>query len=317
MGIALEGDLGSRIDVVLAVAMLNGFASKGEARTIALCTSQPNLKTAQFVDVLSGFYAPRPAGGVAMIGMAGGRASADAPVLTGTLAAKNAEGTPRYTSNVRDLRDTADNAVLIRNILLAQNDQNATVVLGGPATGLAHLLALYGSHPQIATKVKQLVVAAGAYPSGAADPNISGDLAAARTLFAEWPTPIVAVGTEVGAALPYPGASIEKDFAWSEAHPVVDAYRVFKPMPYDAPAAALAATLYAVHPDNGYFTLSEPGTITVLADGRTQFAPGASGKHRYLVVDPAQKDRVIKMYTDMVSAQPVPRGGRGRGGDLE
>ena len=45
-------------------------------------------------------------------------------------------------------------------------------------------------------------------------------------------------------------------------------------MPYDAPAPALAAVLYAVHPDDGYFTLSEPGTISVLDDGRTQFTPG-------------------------------------------
>ena len=112
------------------------------------------------------------------------------------------------------------------------------------------------------------------------------DVAAARKLFAEWPTPIVAVGSEVGDALPYPGASIEKDFAWSPAHPVVDAYRAFKPMPYDAPASALAAVLYAVHPEDGYFTLSDPGTITVQDDGRTRFTPAADGKHRYLIVDP-------------------------------
>ena len=95
-------------------------------------------------------------------------------------------------------------------------------------------------------------------------------------MFAEWPTPLVAVGAEVGAALPYPGASIEKDFAWSPAHPVVDAYRAFKPMPYDAPASALAAVLYAAHPEDGLFTLSPPGTITVPDDGRTQFTPGPS-----------------------------------------
>ena len=112
------------------------------------------------------------------------------------------------------------------------------------------------------------------------------DIAAARKLFAEWPTPVVAVGSEVGDALPYPGASIEKDFAWSPAHPVVDAYRALKPMPYDAPASALAAVLHAVHPEDGYFTLSDPGTITVQDDGRTRFTPAADGRHRYLIVDP-------------------------------
>ena len=123
----------------------------------------------------------------------------------------------------------------------------------------------------------------------------------------------MAVGSEVGDALPYPGSSIDKDFAWSPAHPVVDAYRAFKPMPYDAPASALAAVLYAVHPDDGFFKLSDPGTISVLDDGRTRFTPGADGKHRYLIVDPAQKERITALYTTMVSAAPAPRPGRGRG----
>jgi hypothetical protein len=156
-------------------------------------------------------------------------------------------------------------------------------------------------------------VAAGALPAGPAESSIKSDVAAARRLFAEWPTPIVMVGTEVGDTLAYPAASIEKDFAWSPAHPVVEAYRAFRPMPYDAPAPALAAVLYAAQPDEGYFTLSPPGTISVLDDGRTRFAPQADGKHRYLIVDPAQKARVVTQYTSLVSAQPAPRPGR-RGG---
>jgi hypothetical protein len=89
---------------------------------------------------------------------------------------------------------------------------------------------------------------------------------------------------------------------------------MFKPMPYDAPASALAAVLYAVHPDAGHFKLSEPGTISVQDDGRTRFAPAANGKHRYLIVDPARKDQVISTYTALVSQPPAQRAGRGGGG---
>ena len=117
----------------------------------------------------------------------------------------------------------------------------------------------------------------------------------------------------MGDALPYPGASIEKDFGWAPAHPVVDAYRALKPMPYDAPASALAAVLYAVHPDEGFFKLSDPGTISVLDDGRTRLTPGADGKHRYLIVGPALKDVITTLYATMVSAAPAPRPARGRG----
>jgi hypothetical protein len=319
IGVALDGDFGNRLDAALAVAMLNGLAAKGEARRIALCVSRPSLESAQIADVLSAFYAGRPSaprGGVGgnpagMIGMPEAGARGGAP-LAAVLATKDADGTPLYASGIGRVRDTAESAVLMRNMLLAQRDGNAAIVVAGPATDLARLLALYGARPQISAKVGTLVVALGSYPSGPADPSVKADVSAAKTLFAEWPTPIVAVGSEVGAALPYPATSIDRDFTWAPAHPVVDLYRVGSGSS-DAPAGALAAVLHAVHPDAGYFTLSEPGTIGVLDDGRTPFTPSAGGTHRYLMVDASQRERVIAAYTELVSSKPV-RPGR-RGGD--
>ncbi len=311
IGVAFEGDLGRRLDALLVVALLNGLGAKGEARSIALAISRPSLKSAQLADVVSRFYASRPAG-PAMIGMPEGPAAAsDAPPVAAALFKARADGTDPHTSRITDLLDTADNAVLIRNMLLAQHDGNAAIVVAGPATGLARLLGLYGAPPQIAAKVKHLVIAAGAFPSGGPDADLASDVAAARRVFADWPTPVIAVGAEVGTAMPFPGASFAKDFEWSTNHPVVDAYRALRPMPYDAPASALAATLHAVHPDADYFTLSEPGTITVLDDGRTQFTPGAGGRHRYLIANPAQKDRLSQLYAALVSAEPVRRQQRG------
>jgi hypothetical protein len=325
IGIAFDGDVGHRIDAVLGVAMLNGMTARTEARRISLSVSRPSLASAQVADVVAAFYRGRPVagpgGGIGqasegMIGMPESRTvSADAPPLAAILASKAADGTPNYTSSITGLVNTAESSVLIRNLLLAQHDGNAAIVLAGPATGLVKILDLYRSGPQITAKCRQLVVAAGALPAGPAEPSIKSDVTAARRLFAEWPTPVVMVGTEVGDALPYPGASVEKDFAWSPAHPVVEAYRAFKTMPYDAPAPALAAVLYAAHPDEKYFTLSEPGTISVLDDGRVRFAPQADGKHRYLVVDPTQKARIMTQYTTLVPAQPAARPGR-RGGAL-
>jgi hypothetical protein len=324
IGIAFDGDLGNRIDAMLAVAMLNGLTVRAEARRISLSVSRSSLVSAEIADVVAGFYRGRPpsgsGGGVGaisegMIGMPEGNSpTADTPALAAMLSKKAADGTPLYTSAISSLVNTAESAVLIRNLLLAQHDANAAIVLAGPATGVTRLISLYRAGPQIAAKCRQLVVAAGSFSGGRPDTAITSDLPAARKLFAEWPTPIVAVGSEVGEALPYPGASIEKDFSWSSAHPVIDAYRLFKPMPYDAPASALAAVLYAAHPDAGHFKLSEPGTISVQDDGRTRFAPAADGRHRYLIVDPAQKDQVIITYTALVSAPPAARGGRGGGG---
>jgi hypothetical protein len=311
IGIAFEGDLAQRIDAVLAIALLNGFAGKTEARSIAVAISRPSLKAAQFAEVLARFYSPRPA----LIGVPEGAApDDDSPVLAKTLSEKNAEGAPRYTSTIKRLLDTPDNAVLIRNNLLAQHDGNARIVTAGPATGAARLLGLFGARPQIQAKVERLIITAGSLPAGPPDPAIAADVASARRIFAEWPTPIVVVGAEVGEALPYPGASIEKDFTWAPAHPVADAYRVAKPMPYDAPAPALAAMLYAIKPNEPFFKVSDAGTITVSDDGRLRFAPAADGRHRYLIVDAAQKDKVLETYTALVPAKPAPGPGRGRGG---
>jgi hypothetical protein len=225
IGIAFDGDFGNRLDAILAVAMLNGLTAKSEARRICLSVSRPSLISAQLADVISNFYRAPPlagrGGGVGaitegMIGMPEGGPSAsatadsdDKPALAATLSKKAPDGTPLYTSTVNGLVNTAESAVLIRNLLLAQHDGNAAIVLAGPATGVVRLLGLYRSGPQITAKCRQLIVAAGSFPAGPPEATIKSDVAAARKLLAEWPTPIVAVGSEVGDALPYPGTSIE------------------------------------------------------------------------------------------------------------
>ena len=199
---------------------------------------------------------------------------------------------------------------LTRNILLAQNDLNAVAVVDGPLTDTLELLNLYGAKPQLTAKLKYMVVAAGSFPNGGPTASIQADIAAAKKVFAEWPTPIVFAGIEVGDAIPYPGSSITSDFSWSPSHPVVDAYKAFKPMPYDASVPGMAAALYAVHPDDGYFKLSEPGTVTVSDDGRTKFTPGAGGKHRYLIADPAQKEKSNQTLYGIDFGEASGSGGR-------
>jgi hypothetical protein len=322
-GITFDTDFGTSIDSVLTIALLRAMAAKGECRVISVSVTNSNLKAAQAEEALTDFYlGPRPTGrgfgggggGGDKIGLAtDGKIKAETPVIKAILDKKNAEGKPAYPYTIESFVDTADCGVTMRNMLLAQNDLNAVVLLDGPATNMVRLMDLYGAKPQITAKVKQLVAAVGAYPNGQAEAGIHTDIAAARKLFADWPTPIIAVGTEVGEAVPYPGASIDKDFSWATEHPLVDAYKAYKSMPYDAITPGMAAALYASHPDDGYFKLSEPGTITVMDDGRTKFTPGASGKHQYLIADPAQKDKIQQLYVELISAKPVAPAPRGRG----
>ena len=88
---------------------------------------------------------------------------------------------------------------------------------------------------------------------------------------------------------------------------MVDAYRANKPMPYDASTYAMGPVLYAVQEKEGYFKLSDPGGITVMDNGRTKFTLAADGRHRCLILEQEQKERVLKTYTEIASARPVER----------
>ena len=97
------------------------------------------------------------------------------------------------------------------------------------------------------------------------------DPAALRRVLSDWPTPVVFCPQSVGEAILYPADSIEKDYIWAPAHPVVDAYRAYRPMPYDSTTGDMAAAVYAVHPELGFFDAATEGTIQVSDDGKLRF----------------------------------------------
>src|SRR3954466_11404293 len=241
LGVLYDADFGSTIDVPLALAVLYGLQVKNESRVVSVTTSRPSLNSAAFADVLVRFYTGEPGGFVQAqsIGMPTGTAPEDTPMLSAVLAKP-------YSRGIKKLNDTADPVAVLRNALSAQFDGNATVVLAGPPVNLLRLLDLPGSKELIARKAKLLCVCDAWVGPGT------------KKLLAEWPTAIVAVPKEVGEALPLPASAIEKELAWAPAHPIVDAWKAAGGK--DAPSGAMAAALYAVHPD-GYFHVSEPGTL--------------------------------------------------------
>lgn len=319
IGVVFDSALGDGIDDILALALLYALEGKSETRVVSTSTTKSSLRSAMFAEALTKFLMgpppPRPTSGVfagfqrpvPAIGMSdNGKLAQDTPVLQAVLDKKNDQGEALYPRAISKLNETADPAALIRNALTAQNDENCLVLLAGPATNLTAMMALPGSMELIRAKVKVLMLAWGGFPEGAADPSVKADLAAARKVLATWPTPILAVGAEVGSAIPFPGESLGKDFSWAQSHPLVDAYLAYHAQPFDAPASALAAALYSIRPDCG-FTSSPVGTISVLDDGRLRFATGAGGKHAYLVADPARKAEIQRTYVELVSAKPVAR----------
>lgn len=264
-GVLFDCAMGNTIDDPLALALLYGLQAKNESRVVAVSTSKPCVASAAFCDLLVRFYTGAPGGfGVPMaIGMATkGSDTKETPLLAAPLAK------PVYNRGVQKLSDTADPATSLRNALTAQFDQNAIVVTTGPATNLAAFLALPDGKELARQKVRLLCTTTEP-PSG-------------------WPSPVVTVPKAVGEALPFPAAALSKEFTWAPQHPIADAWRAADPSLHDAPSTAVAAALYAVRPDQGYFKL----------DNRT------------LAFDPAQKDRILQAYIELASTKPVPRRGR-------
>ncbi len=298
------------MDQVLALALLFGLQNQREAREASVSVSRYNLARTQFCDILAAATrTPSPFARANPVGMSihGKRDDTVPALLQPALAKQAANGEPAYPTEIQKLTDTADAAALIRNGFTAQADGNAVAVLCGPPTNLLDLLALPDAHDWIVSKVRGLVIAAGGFDDGASpDPELASDRAAMRELLDTWPTPVVFAGSELGPALAYPAASFDTDFAWAPNHPVVDVYResTYGQGSQDVPSQAMAAVLHAVHPDEGYFAVSELGEVTIEDDGRTKFRPAADGNHRYLIFDPAKKQQVLEIYTEMVSLKP-------------
>ncbi len=168
------------------------------------------------------------------------------------------------------------------------------MVLSAPATYLAKTLDLLGTKDIYKQRVKRLVVV---------DSGERQDAPAMRRILAEWPSPIVFCGRQVGDSLNFPAASLDTVFAWAPRNPVVDAYRAFRPMPYDAPLWDMAGMLYAVHPDKNYFQTVN-GTLDVDNDGAFRFTENAGGAHRALSIDPAQRDATLQAMIETAGAKP-------------
>jgi hypothetical protein len=289
----------SRPDAALALALLYGFEGKREARVASIAVTENGFGAAAFADAVFRFYQLGPipnANRTLPIGLAADKPlPPDPPFVKGILERVDEKGEPVYKRGIRRVTDTAEVTALMRNSLAYFPDGKVAVVSSAPATYLGRILDYAGTRDLIQSKARVLIVS-----------ECKQDVPAMRRILAEWPTPIVFCGSEVGKALPYPGSSIEQDFAWTKAHPVADFYRGAKPMPYDTPSQDLAAILYAVRPDAGLLQASEAGTVEVSDDGSLRFTPAADGKHKRIAVDPTKKDAVIAALREIVSAKPVP-----------
>jgi inosine-uridine nucleoside N-ribohydrolase len=295
-----DTDMGNDVDDALALAMLHAMASRGECRLIGVTITKDNPWAAPYVDLVNTFYgrANIPVGMVK-----GGVTPENSRMIQAPAERRREDGTLVYPRRLASGAEAPEAVGLLRRLLAAERDGSVVIVQVGFSTNLARLLDDPADVELVRRKVKLLSVMAGNFAQAKPEFNVQRDTASARKLYERWPGEIVVSGFEIGQALLFPAAAIEKNFAWVADHPVAEAYRNYQKMPYDRPTWDLTAALYAVRPDAGYFGLSPRGRITSDDKGLTQFQVDPAGRHRYLVLGDAQKARVMESMI-LLASQP-------------
>jgi inosine-uridine nucleoside N-ribohydrolase len=286
-----DTDIGNDVDDALALAMLHSFASRGEIRLEAVTITKDNPWAARLISAIDIFY---------------GRARIPIGIVHNGQTKDDGYLKKAIDAGHYHYDDHPEEAVaLLRRVLDASADGSVIIVQVGFSTNLARLLDTPGGRDLAAKKVKRLVVMAGDFAGGGPEYNVKTDIPAAQKLADNWPTPVYWSGFELGRTIKYPARSIERDFGPHGRNPVADAYRLYKPMPYDRETWDLTAALYAIRPDDGYFSVSPIGRVAVDARGMTAFHPDPAGRHFILAVNDAQRARILKAFLWLCTQPPA------------
>lgn len=279
--VVYDTDMGNDIDDALALAMLHALEARGEIRLCAVTVTKDNPWAARYVSAVNRFY---------------GRADLPVGLVRNGVTREEGNYVRRALEQGGWPHDTEfpDAVALLQRVLAQEPDGSVVIVQVGFSTNLARLLDAPGGRELAARKVKLLSVMAGDFAGGGPEYNVKMDIPSAKKLAAEWPGPIVWSGFEVGRTIKYPARSIERDFAWTARHPVVDGYRLYMKFPYDRETWDLTAVLYAARPEDGYFTLSAPGRVRIDDRGMTRFEADPAGRHRHLIVNDVQRARALE-----------------------
>ncbi len=311
--IIFDTDIGNDVDDVLALSMLHALQSRGACEILGVTVTKPDELAGPFVDVLDTFYG-RPGIPIGCIRPSPGEETSKFLPLANVTDG----GRLRYPHKLKRGSDAPEPTRLLRRLLSRQPDNSVVLVQVGYFSNFGALLdtagdasSPLGGRELVRQKVKFLSVMAGTFLAARQQArllefNVIKDIPAARKVAAEWPTPMVWSGFEIGLAVPYPAISIERDFSYVAHHPAAEAYCLYNPPPHERPTWDLTAALYAAFPDRGYFDLSPAGRVTVEADGNTLFTPQAGGRDRFLILKENQIGRVKEALVQL-STQPPKR----------
>ena len=286
--IIFDTDMESDVDDVAALAMLHGFADRGEAEILATISSSLNPWSAPTIDVINTYFG-RP----------------DIPI--GNVKTKGVYRNSKYAKQISEkypqdigLGETANNATdLYRKILSNQDDKSVVIVTVGYVTNLSKLLdsgpdehsPLTGKE-LVKKKVKHYICMGGRYPQEQ-NPgkwgNFKPDPEAVQHVAENWPTQIIfTTGGVFSNAIPT-GKILFTDRA-EKGNPISAAYQIFlegRDRDYHH-SADLIAVYVAVKGHKPYFTLRKEGYFHIFEDGTHMWRVAPDWGHHHIVSDFAE-----------------------------
>jgi inosine-uridine nucleoside N-ribohydrolase len=132
----------------------------------------------------------------------------------------------------------------------------------------------------VARKVTKLVIMGGRYPEGK-EWNFEQNPAAAAKVLAEWPSPILASGFEIGARV-HTGKRLETETP--ETNPVRKAFALYAGPGKGRESWDETALYAAVRGPEGLWSVKSGGSITVdPATAIDRWSASPEGKHAFLV----------------------------------
>jgi hypothetical protein len=219
VSVILDADMGRDYDDAGAIALLHSLADAGQAKILATIGSARYENAAAVFSVFNTYF-NRP---YIPVGIPKG----ESPVLkkpqrwTDSIVAN-------YPHPVNSNNDVPDAVALYRRVLSIQPDKSVTVITIGNLSNLKNLLlskadlfSPISGEQLVQQKIKQLVCLAGRFPEGSAF-NITNDVAAARYVLENWPSPVLFCGVETGEKIKT-GLSLIKNDSLQNS-PVKDAF---------------------------------------------------------------------------------------------
>jgi inosine-uridine nucleoside N-ribohydrolase len=298
--IIFDTDIAPDYDDVGAMALLHAFADQGEIELLATISCNTFETTAATLSVLNTYF---------------GRPQLPIGITSGNFPNKKCDQrwaefiNEKYPHTIRSSKDATDAVVLYRKLLASQPDGSVTIVSVGFFTNLANLLT---SEPDefsplagidlVRKKVKQLVSMAARQDGH--EFNVVVDTPASKRVFAEWPTPILLSGFEIGEKV-LTGIRLTHNNAIQNS-PVKDAFEVALRKDQNTKGRNSwdqTAVLVAVRGIEPFFT-TRGINFRIEDDGKSTVIPGE--RFQYLEFKQAP-EQIASFIEELMMYQPTKK----------